>query len=175
MKAFRAFAPAAAAAAVTLLTACGGATKAQPTPAPFTQADFNSGFKQYLANEPTHFQDILGEKKAQDGLTPIFESKIVLAGTQRCDVHNTANDDAMAICTYGSYDKLADAQKAYKIVKERAVAALPDTAQVLEQPGDAKIPVRFIMRIKDAQAIAAIAKNDDTKQYDVGYIFSKAQ
>ena len=163
--------------AVVALTGCGGgSSESSATPTPFSQSAFNKGFDQYLAAEKTHFQDILGEKQGQDGLTPIFASKIEMPGVKSCLVHNTANDSAMVICTYGSYEKLGDAQAAYKIVKAHAYAALPNSgAKVLEDKPSADIPMRYVMQVNGAQAMVAIGKNSDTKKYDVGYVFAKPQ
>ena len=155
------------------LAACSGSPSDKATPTPFSQQDFNKNFLAIMAQTPTHFQDMLGEKQGSEGIIPIFSSKIALPGTTACTVKNTADDKAMVICNYGSYASLKDAKTAYLTIKKWAITAMPNSAASMEQNGDPDIPFRYIIRYKGAQAQAAAAKNDDTKQYDVGFVFNK--
>jgi len=159
-------------AAASVLAGCGGGSSDKAASA-YSKDDFNKNFLALMAAEPGHFQDILGEKEGSEGIVGIFRSKIALPGTTDCRVKNTADDKSMVICDQGTYDTIDEAKKAYATIKAWAIAAMPSDAESMEQNGDPDIPFRYVVRYKGSQAQAAVAKDDDTKKFDVGFVFSK--
>lgn len=166
---------AAALALIFGLAACGGgkSDSDSSTPSPFSQADFNKAFNQYIAAEPSHFQDLVGEQVGKEGIVGIFNSKLDLPGTNYCHIKNTADDKANVQCSMGEFASLDEAKKLYATLKERALKALPADAKTTEPAGSDDVPAVFVMLVKGGMAEVAVAKDDDTKKYEVGYVFAK--
>jgi len=162
-------------AAASALAACGGST--DKAASAYSKDDFNKNFNALMAAVPSHFQDIVGEKIGNEGIVGVFNSKIDLPGTTGCQVKNTADDKATVVCDQGYYENIDDAKKAYATIRGWAIAAKPSDAVSADIPGDpgSAIVSSYAIRANGAQAMVGVVKDDDSKKYEVGFVFGKPQ